>query len=153
MRRTMPCIVDEGGNGCVYLRWREGESDGLIKISSGGYPPSSLNWLKLSNPRSSIYILNQKQMKYLPKLLYHPTPVLVLNSVFADGICSTGKFIKTKKMQGLKSDIDVISVSGPSLRSQSGESFATNRTSIEASGTHRQNQRPDQARSVAMVAH
>lgn len=44
-------------------------------------------------------------------------------------------------MQGLKSDIDVISVSGPSLKSQYGESFAAGSTSREVSQMHRQSPR------------
>ena len=53
------------------------------------------------------------------------------------------KFIKTKKLQGLESDIDRPSVSGPSLKSHHGESFAIERTSTEATWMHRQNLRPD----------
>lgn len=64
--------------------------------------------------------------------------------VFADLKSATleSKFFKTKKKQGLKSDIDVISVSSPSLISQYAEAFATERTSMEASWMHRQNLRP-----------
>lgn len=132
--QAVPCIVDKGGDGCGCLRWREGESVGLIKISSGGCPPSAPSWLKLSSIRSSIHILNQKQMKYLSKFLYLPTSILVLNHGLCwPEICSIGKLIKIKKMQGLKSDIAVISASGPSHRSQSGESSATERSSMETS--------------------
>lgn len=79
----MPCILDQGGNGYMFIGWREGASDGLIKMSSGGCPPSSPDWLKLSSLRSSVHILEQKQMKYPPKLLYLRMSILVLNN----GLC------------------------------------------------------------------
>lgn len=141
--RDTSCIVDQGGNGWMCMGWREGASDESIKISSGVCPPS-LNWLKLSSLRSSIHILEQKQMKYPPKLLYLPMSILGLhNGLCWPEICYIGKqCFKTKKKQGLKSDTDVISISSPSLKSQYAEAFASERTSMEASWMHGQNLRP-----------
>ena len=55
-------------------------------------------------------------------------------------------------MQGLKSDIDMTSVSGSSLKSHNGEGFAIVRTSMEAAWIYRQSLRPDESRSAGAIA-
>lgn len=62
------------------------------------------------------------------------------------------EFTKTKMMQGLKSDIDMTSVSGSFRKSHNGEGFATVMTSMEAAWMHRQNLRPDESRSAGAIA-
>ena len=55
-------------------------------------------------------------------------------------------------MQGLKSDIDMTSVSGSSLKSHNAEGFAIVRSSMEAAWVYRQNLRPDESRSAGAIA-
>ena len=65
---------------CVWGRRREDKQ--WTKISSCGCPASSPNCLKCSSLRNNIHILDQKQTKYLPKLLYLLLSELALNDSF-----------------------------------------------------------------------